>query len=63
MVTGKKYGTVRITAILGKKKYKTKVKVTRFPNEIKKYEYDAAPGEPANRFDLINLDDYEIVDE
>lgn len=60
VVTGKKGGTCKITATVGKKKYKVKIFV--FAGENTKYEYDADPEDPVDRYDIPDLDDYEIVE-
>lgn len=60
VVIGKKGGTCKITATVKKKKYTTKIFV--FTGENKKYEYDADPEDPVDRYDIPDIDDYEIVD-
>lgn len=54
VVTGKKGGTCKITATIGKKKYKVKIFV--YAGENKKYEYDESPETPKDRYDDADIE-------
>lgn len=53
VVTGKKGGTCKITATIGKKKYTVKVRVIVKENTV--YEEDVAPEEPQDRYEMLDI--------
>lgn len=54
VVTGKKGGTCKITATIGKKKYTVKVKVITGERIV--YEEDVAPEEPEDRYEMLDME-------
>lgn len=54
VVTGKKGGTCKITATIGKKKYTVKVKVITGERIV--YEEDVAPEEPKDRYEMLDME-------
>lgn len=58
VVTGKKGGTCKITATIGKRKYRTKIFVISKIRTV--FEYDASSADEENRFDTdFIITDYE----